>query len=71
MCVLSEGNSGSMELAKQNLPSGKLTYQSNIHIFNRKYIFNPGPFSIAMLEKPECKVLEIWQALFPTNFWLL
>ena len=27
------------------LPSGKLTWQWNITIFDRKYIFNPGPFS--------------------------
>ena len=30
-------------------PSGKLTFQWNNTIFNRKYIFNPGPFSIARL----------------------
>ena len=31
------------------VPSSKLTEQWNIPMFNRKYIFNPGPFSIAML----------------------
>ena len=31
------------------LSSGKLTLQWNSPIFNRKYIFNPGPCSIAML----------------------
>ena len=33
------------------IPSGKLTSPQpwKIPIFNRKYIFNPGPFFIAML----------------------
>ena len=35
---------------EEKVPSGKLTWQWNISIFNRKYIFNPGPFSIAMLD---------------------
>ena len=31
------------------LPSSKLPWHWKITIFNREYIFNPGPFSIAML----------------------
>ena len=34
---------------KKWIPSGKLTWRWNIPVFNRKYIFNPGPFLIAML----------------------
>ena len=35
----------------QKIPSGRLTYIAgwNIPMFNSKYIFNPGPFSFAVL----------------------
>ena len=38
---------GESQLVIKQLPSSKLTWQWKITIFNRKYIFNPGPFSIA------------------------
>ena len=52
------------------VPSGKLTEQWNITIFNRKYIFNPGSFSIAMLVYQSVNLhvkkwwLRYWSALF-------
>ena len=36
-------------VSRSGLPSSKLTQQWNISIFNRKYIFIQGPFSMAML----------------------
>ena len=39
-----------------------------IPIFNRKYIFNPGPFSIAIFSLPECGVPECF--LWDEGFFL-
>ncbi len=52
------------------VPSGKLTEQWNITIFNKKYSFNPGSFSIAMLVYQSVNLhvkkwwLRYWSALF-------
>ncbi len=43
---------------KSNVPSGK---QWNIPILNRKYIFNPGPFSIAMLDYLSVNVMLMFK----------
>ena len=51
------------QLVSNNLPSGKLTEQWNIHIFERKYIFNPGTFCIAMLDHRSVPKQDMFSSL--------
>ena len=55
------------------LSRGKLAWQWNIPIFNRKYIFTQGPFSIATLvyrrgKKTDKKILD--EIGLPDTSWI-
>ncbi len=61
-----------VKVLRNHIPSGKLTWQWNITIFNRTYIFIPGPFSIAMLvcqslRRPLHDFLVTWEHPKPSQ----
>ena len=49
MGCITPGKTIGVNYSNPQLAPSKLTWQWNMSIFNREYIFNPGPFSIAML----------------------